>query len=115
MDIHEISKELGFRKYESSGLKDGYGYKGVFGSGDFTCLGDYNTGLLAVDVKNGEQYPVVTITTIDNGVWQGTGNRVIDVDEFVIDFDKNFGLKLPTENILNEFLMKYNIFGFYNG
>ena len=117
MDIWQIRNELGLKKYNEPNTKDGYGYKGVVSTGDFTCIGDYGVGLLCVNIKNPTElkYPIITITTVDDGVWQGYGNKTIDVDELVENFDKNFGVKLPSENELNDFLSAYGIFGQYTG
>lgn len=117
MDIWQIRNELGLKKYNDPNTKDGYGYKGVVSTGDFTCIGDYGVGLLCVSIKNPTElkYPIITITTIDDGVWQGYGNKIIDVNELVEKFDKNFGVKLPSENELNDFLSTYGIFGQYTG
>lgn len=117
MDIWQIKNELGLKKYNETYLKDGdgYGYKGVVSTGDFTCIGDYGIGLLQIDIKNHLKYSMVVITTIDDGVWQGYGNKNIDVDKIAKEFDENFGVKLPTEKELNDFLSDYGIFGQYTG
>ena len=117
MDIWQIRNELGLKKYNDTRLKDGYGYKGVVSTGNFTCIGDYGIGLLQINIKNQNdlKYPIVVITTIDDGVWQGYGNKNIDVDKIAKNFDENFGVKLPTEKELNDFLSDYGIFGQYTG
>jgi hypothetical protein len=116
LNIWQITKELGLKKYNDSQLKDGYGYKGVISTGNFTCINDYGIGLLCIDIKNPSKltYPIITITTIDEGVWQGYGDKNIDIDQLVKDFNNTFGVKLPSENEFNNFLNNYNIFGQYD-
>jgi hypothetical protein len=73
MDIFELSKHLGFRKYETKLSKCGYGYKGVFandGMGN-SELGHYRVGLYTIDVVHPLEGKsnVMNISTIDDGVW----------------------------------------------
>ena len=117
MNIWEIQKELGFRKIITNKSKCGYEYKGVFTTGNFTCIGDYGIGLLTLTITNPvkNEYPSVIVTTIDDGVWQGYGNKQINIDEIISEFEKNFGVQLPSENEFNVFLNSYGIHGAYTG
>ncbi len=117
MNIHQIREELGLKKYLNTTFKDGFAYRGVLATGNLTTIGDYGVGLLCMNIKNPIElkYPIITITTIDDGVWQGYGNKFINVEELAKQFTKNFGLMLPTEKELNDFLSTYNIYGSYTG
>ena len=117
MNIHEIKDNLGLKKYFDDQLYDGFGYRGVLATGNFTCVGDYGVGLLTMTVKNPNKldHPTITITTIDDGVWQGYGNTFVNVNTLAKQFTHTFGIMLPTEEELNIFLKPYGIYGQYTG
>jgi len=117
MNIWEIKNELGLKKYDNPNSKDGYMYQGVLTSGNLQSIFDYNVGLLTVNIKNPKElkYPIITITTVDDGVWQGYGSKYVDVEQLVKQFKERFGTKLPSEAILNNFLNHYGIFGGFTG
>lgn len=117
MNIWEIHELLGLKKFEAKFTKDGFQYRGVLATGKFNGVDDYDAGLLEMQVQNpiDLKYPMVIITTIDDGVWQGFGKKHIDIELFVKEFNKSFRCSLPTEEKLNDFLNQYEIHGLYTG
>ena len=119
LSIWDISDLLGLRKVATKDIISNNAYEGVFATGDFNCIFDYNVGLLQVNIKvpNNVNNIAITITTIDDGVWQGFAEDFskVDIDKLAFDITSNFGTKLPTEEEFNKLLSKYNIFGMYTG
>jgi len=112
MLIKDISELLGLRKF----TRLPYIFEGVLSSGDFKGVHDYNVGLLKVSLSlDNNNFPRMIISTVDDGVWVADGSKVVDVDAFVDDFNKSFKTKLPTEKALNDFLMKYGMYGCFTG
>lgn len=98
-------------------------YEAVFATGDFDGNGDYDKGFLQVtilfDYSYGDAEQVVGyITNIDDGVWQMFRDKCFNQTE-ALDlckkFKDEFGTKLPTESVLNEFLQKFGVYGVYTG
>jgi len=121
MDIFELSKHLGFRKYETKRSKCGYGYKGVF-TNDGICdsrLGHYRVGLYEIDVVEPLEinHCVMAITTIDDGVWMAFCNNTekLNIDELVKEYEEIFYHVVPNEKDLNDFLATYKIYGTFEG
>ena len=121
--------------YKSMGLKQirknfPPKWEGVYGTGDFDNLFDYNAGLLKVFVsvspestKLDKWVVMFGISTIDDGVWQAFNiamskddafKKATDVAEGFIKFQDRSKV-LPTEKELNDFLMSYGLWGEYTG
>lgn len=117
MNIWEIQKELGFKKVDDLSAADGVAYKGVFTTGKFG-IGDYNVGLVTVIIRKplNPSYPVINITTIDDGGWSAYAKDINKVDiELIKKQLEQFGTVLPTENDFNYVLKQFNIWGYYTG
>lgn len=121
-NIWEVENMLGLKKIESPYYVGGFYYEGVMVTGEFKGICDYNRGI--VNVKIGEhKYPGVnktkiSITTIDDGVWQGFSDKTFTSDEIkniVKEFMNKWRFVLPSESKLNEFLNKFNIHGLNTG
>jgi len=116
MNIWEIAKELGFKEIDSYGC-----ISGVFCTGKFDGLYDYNKGLLTVCinpyriVKGKEFQGSLNISTIDDGVWTAMMKLPIDPSELSSELKNAFGHILPTESELNLFLRKYGMYGVCEG
>lgn len=113
MNIHRIIEEMGLKKYKIPGTEK-HCYKGVLISSKFKGVYDYGIGLLEVKFEAPEKLennPAITITTIDDGVWQGYANKPVDIDEICKSFEQSFGKVLPTEQELNKFLQEFGIYG----
>jgi hypothetical protein len=98
-------------------------YVAIFATGDFDGNFDYDRGLLQVTIifnsthGEGEQL-LGYITNIDDGVWQiyrATCLSQEEAMELCKDLKKQYGTRLPTEKILNEFLYKYRAYGLFTG
>ena len=119
MKINEIENLLGLRQVED--FNDKPNFEGVLISGEFNLtLFDYNTGMLYVNIgnRNPNAKMIMTISTIDDGVWQAfySGDvNSFDFKLFATKFTESYGNVLPTENQLNAFLETFNAYGLYTG
>lgn len=124
MMIHKIHKMLGITQQGDCN------WSGVYTTGKFDALGDYNVGLLEVRISLYPSGPdgyttLFTIGTIDDGLWQAfdvkndyTREEAIErINKLATEFIAFLGgsTKLPTEKDLNEFLMKHSLWGEYQG
>lgn len=121
-DIMELESLFGLKKVFT-------GYKGIYLSGDFNGVNDNGRGLLNVSIfvtlsnnfQEIEWTPLLSISTIDDSVWQALGSKNYklkkDAEEEVEKIAKLFlekmgkSLKLPRETILNEWLSDLKMSG----
>ena len=124
MDIYEIRKLLGMSK------KHDRQYVGTYVTGKFEVLHDYGAGLLRVSIysiaESKNNFVVgLSISTIDDGCWQASEvdttytmeesiKRVEEIANAFIDF-MDGGNVLPSEEVLNNFLMTQSMWGEYTG
>jgi len=134
MDIYSIHNEMGLeKKIHKSDLNNIWKWSGVYSTGDFEGLFDYDAGILEVGISMTKSmtkhisYPAYTImfhiNTIDDGAWDACDrkedyteeearNRMNEIAEAFISFMKEAcGLKLPCEKDLNDFLSKFKLWG----
>lgn len=120
--INNLHNELGFepinevvKKGKPLTTHGGHRYEGIFCTGRFEGVHDYNKGFLKVKVSNpiDRSQPTLTITSVDDGVWNAymKSSNPIDLAQFVKDFKDTFGVILPPARELNAFLAKYNMYG----
>lgn len=123
MNIWDIEDLLGLKKTNR-------GWEGVYTTGQFDTLYDYDAGLLDVRIRSTtadvkDRYTVLlSISTIDDGVWQAfdpsdytkeeADQRAEEVAQTFIKH-MNGSLKLPTEAKLNKWLMPLKLWGEYTG
>ncbi len=122
-NIHDIAKLLGLKE-------DNENYYGTYITGDFNGIFDYDRGLLHISITStysGQfMYNVMfCISTIDDGVWQAWDSKcdysLVGAEYRVKEIAEHFmghmgrGLKLPTEKILNEWLMEKSMWGTFTG
>jgi hypothetical protein len=123
-NISDIRDSLGFIPMPGKRI----GYTGVFTTGNFEAIFDYDAGLLKVGIsitpcmERGSKnwHPIVSISTIDDGVWQAIHVLNFTMQECIDQIEKIhkewlWKYKLPTEKELNFFLMRYGLFGEYTG
>lgn len=120
ISVNDVANLMGFRKVESIHHVGGYYYSGVFATGDFKAIDDYNTGVVQVRIMQAvvKGFAQVVISTIDDGVWQAYSNPTLksqDIDNIVKDIRDEYGLVLPTEKEFNSLLSKYGLYGTYTG
>ena len=111
---------MGIKKIDSPNHTGGFIYQGTVSTGDFDGLYDYNRGLLYLRISQHLSYPQckISISTIDDGVWQGFSDKIFTGEELETlsqDFIYNYGIKLPSEEEFNKFLNKYKIHGINTG
>jgi hypothetical protein len=127
-DIWEIIKLLGFKDSSWNGRCS---FAGVFALGDFEELYDYHAGLVTARISTGwhsdfadkaSYIPCFSISTVDDGVWQAftsTTMSVKDSNKVVMQVINNWPIewttKLPTEKLLNDYLMQFGMLGKYTG
>jgi hypothetical protein len=112
MKIKDISEFLGLKHSDHPP----YIFEGVLSSGRFEGVHDYSVGLLKVSLSlDNNNFPRFIISTVDDGVWVADGSKVIDVEAFVDDFNNRFKTKLPSEAVLNDFLLNYGMYGCFTG
>ena len=119
-NIWEIEKLMGLKKFDSPYHTGGFIYQGTMSTGDFCGVGDYNRGLLFLKVSQHPSYPQckISISTIDDGVWQGFSDKEFtkeELEKLAQDIIDTYGIKLPSEEEFNDFLHKYKIHGLYTG
>lgn len=122
-NIWEIQELLGLKECEQ-------GYAGTYTTGFFDGLHDYDAGLLHILISwfptGKDMFGVsFTISTIDDGTWQAWDVKsdyteveaIARVEEIAIEFLSRMGRcgRLPTEAILNEWLMPLKLWGTYTG
>lgn len=106
-------------------LGDVVRYEAVFVTGDFDGNGDYGNGILGVGIylaydAGAYKYDgLISIINTDDGVWQAQaiGGVRIDGDmakKLVELFDSYQG-RLPSEEILNQDLAAFGLWGQYTG
>jgi len=121
--ITEVASMLGLK--EVSPMHDNsIRVMGVVTSGDFTVLGDYNAGLLRIHIGagpgehlDGQCQAQFFVGTIDDGGW--VARRVMPdkssafqlVRRVHESFETTWGVKLPSENRLNEWLREFGMYG----
>lgn len=118
--IYDIEKLMGLKKVETPYYTGGFFYEGTLATGDFKGVFDYDRGLLSVRIGQHIKFPLtkISISTIDDGVWQGSSNNVFigdEIDSLAKNFIEEFGIRLPSEEELNNFLREYGIYGVNTG
>jgi len=119
-NIWEIEKLMGLRKIKSIHHTGGCYYEGTVSTGNFNALDDYGKGLLSLKIGQHNTHPncKISISTIDDGVWQGFSNQLLEpntIETITKEFTKTYGIKLPSEKEFNTFLNNYGIHGLYTG
>ena len=124
MEIWEMRDLLGLRRLSNGS------YRGVFTTGEFDALHDYDVGLLSVYFStskgmNGMFGVLMSLGTIDDGNWQAFSSEQFKTSEeaqviveqvaqaFIAFMGRS--TKLTTENALNNFLMHHKMWGDYTG
>ena len=119
MRIWEINEEMGLKKVDNPTTVEGHSYEGVMATGNFEPIKgfDYGVGLLEMSVKCpvARRRPFITITTIDDGVWQAEGSRPVNVNDVARVITHLFRKTLPSETELNDALSQFDIYGAYTG
>lgn len=123
-NIWNVKDQLGLKKQDHPIINL---YCGVFSTGDFDALYDYDAGLLQVSFtvvkqSQGEKgfCPLIAISTIDDGVWQAFAPNCMGLDECnqLIEKIANawpWKTKLPSEKEINDFIMHFGMWGKYTG
>ena len=117
--IYEVYQSLGFDTVEKGPFK---AFVGTFATGGMDeCVGDYDVGLLGVDITmgpcgKGVFSPRIHIYTIDDGGWYATSTETGTADEMQEIVNKihtawEWEYKLPKEEELNKFLMQFKMWG----
>lgn len=105
------------------------GHEIIVATGDFRGNFDYGRGLLVVrfsvytDWKQKDIHSVnIPILNIDDGIWRAVSKDFDNkeeaqklCDEVFESFKNEFGSKLPSEDMLNEFLRQFGMYGHYEG
>lgn len=115
MTINEIHDAMGFKPILQSGV---YGFEGVLATGEFKALSDYGAGILHVSIRVNRPglHSGVAISTIDDGVWQTSGDVTKeDIDNIYKRWALYWGYILPSEHMVNELLREFGLFGMYTG
>lgn len=96
--------------------------EGVLSTGEFgKTLFDYGRGLLEVTIYYSNYLNpdlVISISTIDDGVWQAYAMEPLSkkqVDIIFKELKEQYPYKLPSEEELNSFLKTYGVYGTYTG
>ena len=118
--IWEIEKMMGLKKVKSPYHTGGCYYEGTMSTGDFRGVDDYNRGLLSLRISQHPAYPEckVSISTIDDGVWQGYGKELLSaetLEQLAQEITETYGIRLPSEEEFNQLLNRYGIHGLYTG
>ena len=141
MDINEILNFLGTHmgwKIHSSGMR----YEAVYFTGEFKGVYDYGAGLLRVGIvsildydhylknkdnkkhkKEDDRYmAMVTVSTIDDGVWQAEGRETFTLEDSKKELDRIYETLseklekfLPSEKEFNEILTHLGYYGVCTG
>lgn len=123
-DVYRVYKELGLKPNTELPQR---GYEGVFSTGGFEGIGDYDAGVLGVRISytkynSGDvgYHPCVTIYTIDDGGWMATTPSPMSLEECTEVTQRvaeawPWKTKLPTEKELNEFLQDFGMWGQLTG
>lgn len=120
--ILKVSEMLGLRKTKR-------GYRGVFCTGQFDNLHDYNVGLLELSIHFLEQqkgiFVYFSLSTIDDGIWSAWDSKpyktveeaLVRIEEIKTRFELEMqnSKSLPNESILNEWLIPLGLYGTYQG
>ena len=119
-NIWEIENLMGLKKFDSSHHTGGFIYQGTMSTGDFRGVCDYGTGLLFLRVCQHPSYPQckISISTIDDGVWQGFSDKEFtgeELEKLAQDIIHTYRKRLPSEEEFNNFLNKYKIHGVNTG
>lgn len=123
MDIVELSENLGLKKTE-------FGYSGVYTTGQFDELCDYDAGLLEVKIKalprTGDKWIFhFSLCTVDDGGWgawdtredytrEEVDARVEQVYELFMSKMGN-SKKLPKASTLNKWFRTIGLYGVHTG
>lgn len=111
--IYHINNQMGIKQLSQ------FKWGGVVATGKFEGINDYNTGILYISIYknfNSAMHSGVSIITIDDGVWQTSGEITNENVEIIAQsFISKFGQVLPSEQELNEFLMPYGLWGVNTG
>ena len=128
LDIYQLSKQLGLRQEHD------YRWSGIYTTGLFDALFDYDAGILQVNISatiasiKGEERlfnVMFGISTVDDGGWQALDIKCdytedeakVRINEIAKEFMEFMGrsTKLPREQLLNDFLMTLGLWGEYTG
>jgi hypothetical protein len=115
MTIYEIDKELGLKQ-----VGENY-WQGVMIKGSFDGLYDYDRGIYTLAVRCfqpiGKNQVIVSLSTIDDGVWTADSDcfKKENIDKLARDIINAFGQVLPTEEVFNNFLQYYKLYGVNTG
>lgn len=116
-ELHDVLKE-----HQCFKKQNDFCYSAIFRTGKFN-LYDYNAGILKVSIylkhPQSSYNGLLSISTIDDGVWQADLNKEDILDEqkaqSIIDIFESYEGVLPTEEEINFDLTKIGMFGIYTG
>lgn len=119
--IYEFNRQLKelyndaaiFRPISDQRTGELYRYDAIFKTGQFEGVYDYRAGILRISIYRSG----VSISTIDDGVWQAfasQGNTEIYFDKLLQVFNSFNGV-LPTESELNNLLEPIGLYGCFTG
>jgi hypothetical protein len=112
--IEDISSRLGLRKVQDKYAQDGVSYQGVMATGCFP-IHDYGQGLVFLKVRNPIKWDshnvVVSVQTIDDGLWQGLASEPVDVEKLVEAINKQYPKRLPSLALWCELMEEYGVYG----
>lgn len=119
--IYEFNRQLKelyndaaiFRPISDQRTGELYRYDAIFKTGQFEGVYDYRAGILRISIYRSG----VSISTIDDGVWQAfasQGNTEIYFDKLLEVFNSLNGV-LPTESELNNLLEPIGLYGICTG
>ena len=93
-------------------------WSAVFPTGKFEGVYDYGAGVVEVSVhlKHNDHKGVVSISTVDDGIWQAFSQTPIDEElaEKIITVFNQYGV-LPSEEELNNALAPLGLYGMCTG
>jgi len=116
-NIWEVKNILGLKCFSNLKPKR---IKGIFSTGDFDKLWDYDSGILEVCISptlsddTSGYVPIVSISTIDDGVWIIRGSVSLSLEDCEIIVEKisaewEWGTRLPKEKELIDFLEPFGL------
>lgn len=112
-ELHDVLKEHAKFKLENNI------YSAIWKTGDFDGCYDYLAGILEIRIFSANavymnNYGALTISTVDDGGWSASSKHPITLEvaeRLAKDLTDTFHGKLPSAATLNDFLIKYQMYG----